>query len=228
MYTVYSNNILREVPMDRNTPSSQPEKNIRLPDKALLWIVAFAGFGLLCLILVFVLKPWVLKVLFLLLLAGTAGYLWVMIQSRRMAPGRAGRDAPPAPPAVSEPSQGDEDSQASQDEAPAPAGDEVPWDTDEEGPPQAEFEADAPAQDMPDETDGEEDTEPQAEDAAAADARPAGQSLGMVYVTEKGDKYHHDRECIGLRFADSVETLTPQEAAGLGRTPCSKCAPKAD
>lgn len=86
MYTVYSNNILREVPMDRNTPSSQPEKNIRLPDKALLWIVAFAGFGLLCLILVFVLKPWVLKVLFLLLLAGTAGYLWVMIQSRRIAP----------------------------------------------------------------------------------------------------------------------------------------------
>ena len=57
--------------------------------------------------------------------------------------------------------------------------------------------------------------------------RPGGQDGRLVFVSEKGDKYHLDRECVGLRFADNVESMPEEQAATLNRKPCSKCRPKA-
>ena len=50
---------------------------------------------------------------------------------------------------------------------------------------------------------------------------------GGVFVTEKGDKYHLDRNCSGLRFADSVEEMTVEQAVSASRKPCSLCSQQA-
>jgi hypothetical protein len=49
----------------------------------------------------------------------------------------------------------------------------------------------------------------------------------LVFVSNKGDKYHLDRKCAGLRFADNVEEMTEESAVSLKRKPCSKCGKKA-
>jgi hypothetical protein len=167
--------------MKRNTPLPDRMKNIRLPDKAFLWIVAFAAFAVLCFILLFTLKPWILKLLFLLLGIGTAGYCWIMIESRRITL---------KPRQVVFPS--------------VPSFDVLAAETRNETPEQIET-----------------------ADGAGEDPQPGEQDDHLVFISEKGDKYHLDRKCVGLRFADIVETLTEEKAVSLKRKPCSKCWPKA-
>jgi hypothetical protein len=164
--------------MKRNTPLPDRMKNIRLPDKAVLWIVAFVAFAVLCFI---TLKPWILKLLFLLLGIGTAGYCWIMIESRRITL---------KPRQVVFPS--------------VPSFDVLAAETRNETPEQIET-----------------------ADGAGEDPQPGEQDDHLVFISEKGDKYHLDRKCVGLRFADIVETLTEEKAVSLKRKPCSKCWPKA-
>ncbi|HSK69328.1 MAG TPA: hypothetical protein VLA21_08735 [Candidatus Limnocylindria bacterium] len=68
-----------------------------------------------------------------------------------------------------------------------------------------------------------EEAEEEAEEEKEA-PRAAARSGSVVYVTEKGDKYHLDRDCAGLRFAEDVDTMTEKEAKALNREPCSRCA----
>ncbi|MHC1786431.1 MAG: hypothetical protein AB9880_05180 [Christensenellales bacterium] len=181
--------------MNKDSPLSDRLKSIHLPDKALLWIIAFVAFALLCLVLVFVFSPWLLKVLFLLLFLAASAYCWIMIESWRSTP----KPRPMAPPAA------------------APA----------------EPEAEA-AQPLQREDAAPHQTETEDEAYAAADEEPDGKSdqapgepvEGLVYVSGKGDKYHADSKCVGLRFADSIETMTEADALLLKRKPCSKCSPK--
>jgi hypothetical protein len=167
--------------MKRNTPLPERMKNIRIPDKAALWILAFVAFTVLCLILLFAVKPLILKLLFLLLGIGAAGYCWILIESRRITPksGQAASAASPSP--------------------------DVPA---------TEKRSEAPEQ-------------IKTEAGVAEDPQPAGRDEYLVFVSEKGDKFHFDRACVGLRFADSVQTMTQVKAVSLKRTPCSKCRPKA-
>ena len=166
--------------MKRNTPLPERMKKIRLPDKAALWIIAFVAFAVLCLILLFTVKPLILKLLFLLLGIGAAGYCWIMIESKRITP-KSGQAASATSPSVDVPA--------------------------------AEKKSEAPEQIKT------------AADAAG-DPQPSGQDEHLVFVSEKGDKFHFDRACVGLRFADTVQTMTQVKAVSLKRTPCSKCRPK--
>lgn len=171
--------------MKPNIPLPDRIKNMRLPDKALLWIIVFAAFALLCLILLLTVPSLILKLLFLLLGIGAAGYCWIMVESRRITP-KPGQAASP-----------------SADSAPAPAA------------PAAQKEDEAPELIRP-------------EAPLSPDPQPGGQDEGLVFVSEKGDKYHRDRLCVGLRFADTVQTMTLENAVSLKRKPCSKCLPKTD
>ncbi len=65
------------------------------------------------------------------------------------------------------------------------------------------------------------------EGVTGEDSQPIEQDGHMVFVSEKGDKYHLDRKCAGLRFADNVEEMTEESAVSLKRKPCSKCGQKA-
>ena len=167
--------------MKRNTPLPDRMKNIRLPDKAVLWIVAFVAFAVLCLILLFTVKPFILKLLFLLLGIGTAGYCWIMIESRRTTP---------------------KPRQVASKSVPSP---------------------DVPAAETRNETPQQIETA----DGSGEDPQPGEQDDHLVFVSEKGDKYHLDRKCVGLRFADIVDTMNEEKAVSLKRKPCSKCWPKA-
>lgn len=162
--------------MKPDNPLPGRGKDIRLPDKALLWIVAFAALAVLCFILLLTVKPWILKLLFLILGIGAAVYIWVMVESRRITlkPGQA---ASPPSPAQARPAAQESD--------------------------------DAP------------------ELSQAADtAGPDEQDKNTVFISDKGDKFHRDRQCVGLRFADSVQIVPLEQAESLGRKPCSKCQPK--
>ena len=167
--------------MKRNTPLPDRMRNIRLPDKAVLWIVAFVAFAVLCLILLFTVKPFILKLLFLLLGIGTAGYCWIMIESRRTTP---------------------KPRQVASKSVPSP---------------------DVPAAETRNETPQQIETA----DGSGEDPQPGEQDDHLVFVSEKGDKYHLDRKCVGLRFADIVDTMNEEKAVSLKRKPCSKCWPKA-
>lgn len=75
-----------------------------------------------------------------------------------------------------------------------------------------------------------EDEAPERTEAGENDGespQPLEQDEHLVFVSEKGDKYHLDRKCAGLRFADNVETMPVEKAISLNRKPCSKCRPKA-
>lgn len=167
--------------MKRDTPLWDRMKSIRLPDKAALWIAAFVTFAVLCLILLLTLKPLILKLLFLLLGLGAAGYCWVMVESRRISlkPKQADSAAVPSP------------------EAPAAV------ETRDEAPEQLGTAA-----------------------GAAEAIQAVRESEPQVFVSDKGDKFHLDRNCVGLRFADAVRTMTEEEALSLKRKLCSKCRPK--
>ena len=165
--------------MKRNTPLPERMKNIHIPDKAALWIIAFVAFAVLCLILLFTVKPLILKLLFLLLGIGAAGYCCIMIESRRITP-KSGPAASAASPSPDVPAAGKRS----------------------EAPEQIKTTA-----------------------VAAGDPQPVEQDEHMVFVSEKGDKFHFDRACVGLRFADTVQTMKQVKAVSLKRTPCSKCRP---
>jgi hypothetical protein len=64
-------------------------------------------------------------------------------------------------------------------------------------------------------------------DGAGEGPQPAEKDDHLVFISEKGDKYHFDRKCAGLRFADIVETMPEEKALSFNRKPCSKCWPKA-
>ena len=163
--------------MKPNIPPPDRMKDIRLPDKAVLWIVAFVSFALLCLILLFTVKPLILKLLFLLLGICTAGYCWIMIESRRITP-KPRHVASQSVPSL-----------------------------------------DVPAAEARNETPELIETA----DGAGEDPQPGNQSDHLVFVSEKGDKFHRDRKCIGLSFAEIVETMTEEKAVSFKRKPCSKC-----
>lgn len=166
--------------MKRDTPLPDRMKNIHLPDKAALWIAAFVAFAVLCFILLLTLKPLILKLLFLLLGIGAAGYCWIMVESRRITP-KPRQAASAATPSL-----------------------------------------DVPAAETKNETPEQIKTAAN----AAEEPRPGGQDGHLVFVSEKGDKFHLDKKCVGLRFADIVRTMTEEEAVSLQRKPCSKCRPK--
>ncbi len=167
--------------MKRDIPLWDRVKGIRVPDKAALWIAVFVAFAALCFILLLTLKPLILKLLFLLLGLGAAGYCWVMVESRRIS--LKPKQTAPAP-------------------RPSPK---------------------APAE----ETAVEAPRQAQTGDSSEEIPQPALQDEPQVFVSDKGDKFHLDRQCVGLRFADSVRTMTREEAVLLKRKPCSKCGPKA-
>lgn len=166
--------------MNRNHPLIARLKNGHL-DRNTLWIVAFTALFVLCAVLIFVVPPWVLKILFLLIAIGAAVYCWLLIQSRRITPKPAQTGSVPAP---------------SSEKQAADAESETPGTTEPEG--------------------GAEEVPPD-----------GGENERPVFISEKGDKYHLDKKCVGLRFADSIETMDEEKAISLNRKRCSKCWPKA-
>ena len=61
--------------MKPDTPLPGRGKDIRPPDKALLWIAAFTALAALCFILALAVRPWIFKLLFLILGLGAAAYI---------------------------------------------------------------------------------------------------------------------------------------------------------
>ena len=75
----------------------------------------------------------------------------------------------------------------------------------------------------------EEEEEEEEEEEAAEEKRdmesplppdPEGQ---QVFISEKGNRYHQDKACTGLRFADVVQEISEDEALALGRQACMRC-----
>ena len=48
----------------------------------------------------------------------------------------------------------------------------------------------------------------------------------LVFISEKGNKYHQDKACAGLRFADEIQKVSEEEAIALGRQACLRCQQK--
>lgn len=48
----------------------------------------------------------------------------------------------------------------------------------------------------------------------------------LVFISEKGNKYHQDKACAGLRFADEIQEVSEEEAIALGRQACLRCQQK--
>ena len=171
--------------MKRDNPLLTRVRSIRLLGRNTLWLAAFALLAVLGLVLVFTLKPWVLKLLFLLIAIGAVLYCWLLLEDRRSTPRPAKASSPPEP------------------------------------------------QNEPAAVESEDESEDEASGQEAADevlkegSEPGEQGKPLVLVSEKGDKYHSDRKCMGLRFADSVEEMPEEEAAALDRKPCGICWPKA-
>ena len=74
-------------------------------------------------------------------------------------------------------------------------------------------------EDMPEQEDAGEDSDTNSSPNLAPN-RP------IVFISEKGNKYHQDKACAGLRFADEVQEVFEEEAIALGRQACLRCLQK--
>lgn len=72
---------------------------------------------------------------------------------------------------------------------------------------------------MPEQEDAPEDTDTN----SAPNLTP---NRPIVFISEKGNKYHQDKACAGLRFADEVQEVSEEEAIALGRQACLRCLQK--
>ena len=64
------------------------------------------------------------------------------------------------------------------------------------------------------------------EDADTNSAQNLEPNRPIVFISEKGNKYHQDKSCAGLRFADEVQEVSEEEAIALGRQACLRCQQK--
>ena len=74
-----------------------------------------------------------------------------------------------------------------------------------------------------------EDMQEQADAPEDADTNSAPNlepNRPLVFISEKGNKYHQDKACAGLRFADEVQEVSEEEAIALGRQACLRCLQK--
>ena len=74
-----------------------------------------------------------------------------------------------------------------------------------------------------------EDMQEQADAPEDADTNSAPNlepNRPLVFISEKGNKYHQDKACAGLRFADEVQEISEEEAIALGRQACLRCQQK--
>ena len=74
-------------------------------------------------------------------------------------------------------------------------------------------------EEMPKQEDAPEDTD-------TDNAPNLAPNRPIVFVSEKGNKYHQDKACAGLRFADEVQEISEEEAIALGRQACLRCRQK--
>ncbi|MDD2562015.1 MAG: hypothetical protein PHG11_06795 [Eubacteriales bacterium] len=189
--------------MKRESPHLARVKGRRLPDRNACWLAAFAATAVLALVLAIIVKPWLLKVLFVLVMIGAVLYCWLMIQDRRNMPKPAPEPLPRQP--KEDPGTG----ASPETEEPEPDGE-------------------------PGSVDGQEVSGELAVEASSGLSLESAlegpqadeQSEPPVLVSDKGDKYHRNRKCQGLRFANSLEEMPEAEAEALGRKPCGICWPK--
>ena len=69
----------------------------------------------------------------------------------------------------------------------------------------------------------QEEAEEDADTNSAPNIEP---NRPLVFISEKGNKYHQDKSCAGLRFADEVQEVSEKEAIALGRQACLRCQQK--
>ena len=69
----------------------------------------------------------------------------------------------------------------------------------------------------------QEEAEEDADTNSAPNLEP---NRPLVFISEKGNKYHQDKSCAGLRFADEVQEVSEEEAIALGRQACLRCQQK--
>ena len=69
----------------------------------------------------------------------------------------------------------------------------------------------------------QEEAEEDADTNSAPNIEP---NRPLVFISEKGNKYHQDKSCAGLRFADEVQEISEEEAIALGRQACLRCLQK--
>ena len=69
----------------------------------------------------------------------------------------------------------------------------------------------------------QEEAEEDADTNSAPNIEP---NRPLVFISEKGNKYHQDKSCAGLRFADEVQEVSEEEAIALGRQACLRCRQK--
>ena len=69
----------------------------------------------------------------------------------------------------------------------------------------------------------QEEAEEDADTNSAPNLEP---NRPLVFISEKGNKYHQDKACAGLRFADEVQEISEEEAIALGRQACLRCQQK--
>ena len=74
-------------------------------------------------------------------------------------------------------------------------------------------------EEMPEQEDAPEDTD-------TDNAPNLAPNRPIVFISEKGNKYHQDKACAGLRFADEVQEVSEEEAIALGRQACLRCQQK--
>ena len=72
---------------------------------------------------------------------------------------------------------------------------------------------------MPEQEDAEEDSDTN----SSPNLEP---NRPIVFISEKGNKYHQGKACAGLRFADEVQEVFEEEAIALGRQACLRCRQK--
>ena len=69
----------------------------------------------------------------------------------------------------------------------------------------------------------QEEAEEDADTNSAPNIEP---NRPLVFISEKGNKYHQDKSCAGLRFADEIQKVSEEEAIALGRQACLRCQQK--
>ena len=69
----------------------------------------------------------------------------------------------------------------------------------------------------------QEEAEEDADTNSAPNIEP---NRPLVFISEKGNKYHQDKACAGLRFADEIQKVSEEEAIALGRQACLRCQQK--
>ena len=69
----------------------------------------------------------------------------------------------------------------------------------------------------------QEEAEEDADTNSAPNIEP---NRPLVFISEKGNKYHQDKSCAGLRFADEIQKVSEEEAIALGRQACLRCRQK--